>query len=83
MIISASYRTDIPAFYGKWFKNRLSAGYCKVINPYSNKPYRVELTKDEVQAFVFWTKNIGPFFNALDFLKGIRLEVKKLLNLIW
>ncbi len=69
MIISASYRTDIPAFYKKWFKNRLEAGYCMVANPYSNKPYRVPLTKSKVQAFVFWTKNIGPFFDNLDILK--------------
>jgi hypothetical protein len=69
MIISASYRTDIPAFYSEWFMKRLKIGYCKVINPYSNNPYRVELTKDNVQAFVFWTKNIYPFFSNLAFLK--------------
>jgi hypothetical protein len=33
MIISASYRTDIPAFFGEWFMNRLRAGICKVVNP--------------------------------------------------
>jgi hypothetical protein len=27
MIISASYKTDTPAFYGDWFMNRLRAGY--------------------------------------------------------
>ena len=26
MIISASYKTDIPAFYGAWFRKRLNAG---------------------------------------------------------
>ncbi|MDD2638560.1 MAG: DUF1848 family protein, partial [Methanothrix sp.] len=26
MIVSASYRTDIPAFYGEWFEKRLKAG---------------------------------------------------------
>ena len=25
MIVSASYRTDIPAFYGDWFLGRLEA----------------------------------------------------------
>ena len=29
MIVSASYRTDIPAFYGRWFLNRLDAGWCE------------------------------------------------------
>ncbi len=33
MIISASYKTDIPTFYGEWFMNRLQAGYCKMVNP--------------------------------------------------
>ena len=37
MIISASYRTDIPAFYGDWFRARLRAGFCRVANPYSGK----------------------------------------------
>ena len=28
VIISASRSTDIPAFYAKWFFNRLVKGYC-------------------------------------------------------
>ena len=28
VIISASRSTDIPAFYAKWFFNRLTKGYC-------------------------------------------------------
>ena len=65
MIISASYKTDIPAFYGEWFGNRLDAGYCKMVNPYNRKAYRVSLLPDGVDGFVFWTKNIGPFTLAL------------------
>ena len=61
MIISASYRTDIPAFYGQWFMNRLQAGYCKVVNPYSRKPARVSLRRADVDGFVFWTKNLAGF----------------------
>ena len=30
IIISASRSTDIPAFYAKWFFNRLAKGYCLV-----------------------------------------------------
>ena len=60
MIISASYRTDIPAFYGAWFEKRLGAGFCRVANPYGGKPSRVSL-RDGVDGFVFWTRNIGPF----------------------
>ena len=32
MIVSASYRSDIPAFYAEWFRNRLSAGFANVKN---------------------------------------------------
>lgn len=65
MIISASYKTDIPAFYGEWFIKRLRAGYCRVINPYNRKSCRVDLTRETVDGFVFWTKNLGPFLKSL------------------
>ena len=65
MIISASYKTDIPTFYGKWFINRLRAGYCKMINPYNRHVVRVPLRKEAVEGIVFWTKNVGPFLKYL------------------
>jgi hypothetical protein len=69
MIISASYKTDIPTFYGDWFMNRLRAGYCKMVNPYGRKVYRVSLRREDVDGFVFWTKNIGPFLPHLPAVK--------------
>src|ERR1700737_2873234 len=65
MIISASYKTDIPTFYGEWFMNRLRAGYCKMVNPYGRQIYTIDLSPDAVDGFVFWTKNIGPFLKYL------------------
>ncbi|MGH6932537.1 MAG: DUF1848 domain-containing protein [Dongiaceae bacterium] len=65
MIVSASYRTDIPAFHGDWFMNRLDAGFCQVANPHGGKPYRVEMTAEAVDGFVFWTRNVGPFMDGL------------------
>ena len=65
MIISASYRTDIPAFYGPWFMSRLDAGFCEVANPYNGKPYPVSLLPRDVDGLVFWTKNIGSFLGPL------------------
>lgn len=65
MIISASYRTDIPAFYANWFFARLAAGYCRVQNPYSGRAQRVDLRPDSVTGFVFWTRNFGPFLSHL------------------
>ena len=62
LIISASYKTDIPAFYGKWFLNRLEAGFCRMVNPYNrNQRFLVSLRQNDVDGFVFWTKNIVPF----------------------
>ena len=65
MIISASYKTDIPTFYGEWFLNRLRCGFCKTVNPFNFRISRVSLERDDVDGFVFWTKNVGPFFKIL------------------
>ncbi len=65
MIISASYKTDIPTFYGAWFMNRLHAGFCKMVNPYGGQIYTIDLSLEQVDGFVFWTKNIGPFLQYL------------------
>jgi hypothetical protein len=70
MIISASYKTDIPTFYGDWFLNRLEAGYCKVVNPYNGRPSVVSLQRQDVDGIVFWTKNIGPFMQGLETVRG-------------
>lgn len=66
MIISASYKTDIPAFYAPWFRNRLAAGYAQVLNPYGGKPFTVPLDPGSADGFVFWTRNAGPFLDTLD-----------------
>lgn len=65
MIVSASYRTDIPALYAPWFMNRLAAGHALVASPYGGKPYRVSLRQGDVDGFVFWTRNIGPLQDRL------------------
>jgi len=69
MIVSASYRTDIPAFYGRWFMNRLEAGFCRVMNPYGGAPSTVPLTRVAVDGFVFWSRNLAPFLVHLDEVK--------------
>jgi len=68
MIISASYRTDIPAFYGDWLMNRLRAGFCRVQNPYSGQISHVGLGPGDIDGLVLWTKNIGPFLRHLPAL---------------
>ncbi len=63
MIISASYKTDIPAFYSDWFQKRLAAGFCKMVNPYNNHVYDVSLRREDVQGYVFWSRNYQPFLD--------------------
>jgi hypothetical protein len=70
VIVSASCRTDIPAFYSEWFFRRLQAGFCTVRNPYSGQSYRVDLRPEQVDGFVFWTRNFGPMLRRLDELKA-------------
>ncbi|MFH1190073.1 MAG: DUF1848 domain-containing protein [Candidatus Omnitrophota bacterium] len=65
-IISASRRTDIPAFYSEWFMNRIRAGYCTVPNPFNPKQIsRVSLKPQDVHAIVFWTRDPAPMLKYL------------------
>ena len=67
MIISASRRTDIPAFYAEWIVRRLKEGYCTVPNPLDrNQVARVSLKPEDVDAIVFWTRNPRPLMPYLD-----------------
>jgi len=82
MIISASYKTDIPTFYGEWFLKRLNAGFCKMVNPYSRKVTTVSLSREDVDGFVFWTKNLGPFLGKLEsiYKRGFPFIVQYTIN---
>lgn len=65
-ILSASRRTDIPAFYGDWFMNRVRAGWCAVPNPFNAKQVsRIDLVPGD-RVFVFWTRWAAPFLRHLD-----------------
>ena len=61
IVISASRRTDIPAFYLKWFMAQVERGYFEVINPYIRQITIVLAAPQEVHTIVFWSKNFGPF----------------------
>jgi hypothetical protein len=64
-IISASRRTDIPAFYGRWFMGRLQEGFAGVVNPFGGQRFVVSLKPEDVAAFVFWSKDFTPFVDNL------------------
>ena len=65
MIVSASYRTDIPAFHTRWLLERLAEGHAEVRNPYGGAPYRVSLAARDVTGFVLWTRNLKPLLPHL------------------
>lgn len=64
VIVSASRSTDIPAFFAKWFMQRLSDGYSVWINPFNQSPMYVSY--DKTRVIVFWTKNPRPLMPYLD-----------------
>lgn len=67
MIISASRRTDIPAFYSSWFFNRLKDEFVLVPNPRNPKQFsRISLSPNVVDCIVFWTKNPSSMLNKLE-----------------
>ena len=67
MIISASRRTDIPAFYSAWLMNRIRAGWVAVPNPANHKQVAaVSLMPGDVDAIVFWTRDARPLIPYLQ-----------------
>lgn len=81
VIISASRSTDIPAYYAKWFFNRLEKGYCVWYNPF-NANQKMYISFKNCKAIVFWTKNpapIIPYLSELD-KRGIHYYFQVTLN---
>ena len=68
MILFASGRTDIPAFYSKWFINRVKAGFVDVRNPFNQKLVS-RIYFSDVDLIMFCSKNPLPMINKLDILK--------------
>jgi len=63
IVISASRRTDIPAFYMPWFMEQIKSGSFEVINPFNQRVSVVPATPHAVHTIVFWSKNFGPFID--------------------
>jgi DNA repair photolyase len=81
MIISASRRTDIPAFYSDWFFNRLNDGIVDVRNPVNkNLISRVLLNPQLIDCIVLWTKNPKPLMKRLKELESYNYYFQFSLN---
>ncbi len=73
MIINTGMRTDIPAYFGKWFINRIREGYVLVRNPYyPEQVTKYILSPDVVDILCFCTKNPGPMLRYLNELNDFR-----------
>ena len=80
IVVTASRSTDIPAFYPKWFINRLNNNYAAWINPFNGKTQYISFQNTRV--FVFWTKNPKPLFPYLNEIssKGFNFYFQYTLN---
>ena len=68
MILFASGRTDIPAFYSNWFINRVKAGFVDVRNPFNQKLVS-RIYFSDVDLIMFCSKNPLPMIDKLKMLK--------------
>lgn len=67
MILSASRRTDIPAFYSDWFYRRVKEGRVCVRNPLNpHQVSEIPITPEVVDCIVFWTKDPAPMLDRLE-----------------
>ena len=71
MILNVSGRTDIVAFYSKWFLQRYKEGFVDVRNPFNPKLVS-RISFNDVDAILFCTKNPIPI---LDSLKEIQKPI--------
>lgn len=65
MILNVSGRTDIVAFYSKWFMNRYEEGFVDVRNPFYPKMVS-RINFSDVDAILFCTKNPLPILDYLN-----------------
>ena len=80
VIVSASRSTDIPAFYARWFFDRIEKGYVKWRNPFSGHNSYISFAN--TRFIVFWSKNPAPLIPYLPILrnKGIGCYIQFTLN---
>ena len=68
MILNVSGRTDIVAFYSKWFMNRYKEGFVDVRNPFNPKVIS-RIYFEDVDLILFCTKNPLPIIDDLKKIK--------------
>jgi hypothetical protein len=72
IVISASRRTDLVAFFPDWLAGVIRAEKAHVAGP-SGRVYSVDLSPGSVHSFVLWSKNFEHLFaGASGLLDGLR-----------
>jgi hypothetical protein len=73
-VISASRRTDIPAFYLKWFMIKVKDQNVTVSNPFNRNQFKkVSLSPKDVAWIVFWSRNYHLFLKNYNYFDQFRL----------
>ena len=74
IVISASRRTDIPAFYLSWFMEHLKNKYIDIPNPFNRKQVkRISLSRGDVGWIIFWSRNFAPFLKKYQYFRDYNL----------
>lgn len=77
MILNTGCRTDIPAYYSKWFYNRIKEGYVLPHNPYRpEQVLKYRLDPEVVDVLCFCTKNPQPMLSGISELDTINITSK-------
>ncbi|MFH2060595.1 MAG: DUF1848 family protein [Pseudomonadota bacterium] len=64
LVLSASRRTDIPAFYLDWFMDHIKQESFNVTNPYTRKTKKIKVKPAHFHSIVFWSKNYDEFIQT-------------------
>ena len=73
MILNTGCRTDIPAYYSRWFYNRIKEGYVCTRNPYrKDQVLKYRLDPAVVDILCFCAKNPAPMLPRLAELDHFR-----------
>lgn len=72
-VISASRRTDIPAYYLDRLIGFVHRGYAEVPNPYSGRITSIDLIPENVHTVVLWSKNFRHFLCQREYFSVYNL----------
>lgn len=80
-VISASRRTDLPAFYYDWLQTALQTGQAELTNPrFPQKTYQVDLRPEKVHSVVLWSKNLQNVLKKPMYLENYNLYFQYTVN---